>query len=233
MFCTSCGVEIVQSSHFCQECGNPIKNIVSTTSTAVDLDNLTQTNTDSFNTEIDSKKNHPPPPTVIPDDSYEETSDSKKISIGSFEIDKRIFGGFIVFILIFSAYVLTPDEEEIDLYIQFNVMCSNCEGPISADIESMIPGSVDYVIGYPDDEGHVKWEYSYTLPASESDSLLWASIIATNSDGEDRFMATFISVDDEPTNGQSCLIDSDYDISQAIGSWNYFTYDGYVNQCSD
>ena len=162
MFCPSCGKEIASQSKFCIACGNAIHIPDIQQNSTTDLGDSIQVDSDLPDSEIGITQEQIEP-------TLDEMGDSKKITIGSFEVDKRLVGGFVALLVIFSVVLLSSGEEKLDLYIEYGVLCPSCEGPIEADIDT-ISGSTDSVLGFPDEDGQVSWSFQYEISESESDS---------------------------------------------------------------
>ena len=146
--------------------------------------------------------------------------------------------GVVSLILLFAvigAIILQEEDEdpkEYDLYVTYMVICQDC-GIVTADLD-LIDGTSDSVIGFPDGEGHIEWEYKYSIKEPLIDESLWAYMIASHDVNNDILFATLISVDEYPRSmGQnSCLVDSDVEYgSYYSGTGGYFTYTESVINC--
>ena len=166
---------------------------------------------------------------IIPTNYKSSTNNNLKILIGV---------GVVSLILLFAAIgaIILIDEEEddkeYDLYVTYMVNCQDC-GIVTADLD-LIDGTTDSVIGFPDDEGIIEWEYKYTIKESLIDELLWAYMIASHDVDDDIIFATLISVDEFPRSMDQncCLVDSDIEYgSYSSGSGGYFTYTQSVINC--
>ena len=145
--------------------------------------------------------------------------------------NKAIALGLIV--LFVGLIIINQDDETVDLYVTYGAYCEDC-GYVSADIDLPTGGSTDSVIGFPDADGYVFWEYSFSIKEDALDESLRAYIIASHEEGSDTFFSTFILVDDFPWEAgsdEACVLDSDMVVSSSSGSGGYCTYESFVNNC--
>ena len=148
---------------------------------------------------------------------------------------QKIVAVIFVVVIVGSYFVLNSGEENsVDMYVTYGANCSDCF-VVTADL-TLIDGTVDSVIGFPDEDGYVRWEYEYSIYESGLDESWFAYIIASHEEDGDVLFVTYIEVDDLP-HGQgekNCILDWDTEYgSSSSGSGGWSSYNEIVNNCDE
>lgn len=177
-----------------------------------------------------SNKEIIPSSPILPDN---KSQGKTKIKHSKTKFSPKIVAIVLVIVILGGYFALNNDEENsVDMYVTYGVFCADCS-IVTADLD-LIDGTVDSVIGFPDEDGAVRWEFHYSIYESALDRNMFAYIIASHDEDGDVLFSTYIEIDDFP-HGQgdnNCLLDWDTEYgSSASGSGGWFSYNEVVNSC--
>jgi hypothetical protein len=205
-FCSQCGNKLAKGMIYCVNCGSKVTHIEPT---------------------IQDK---PSPPVVRSSEGIIENEEKGLFDGRNGKRNKAVALGLAI-LLVGLVFIGQDNVGTVDLYVTYGAVCRDCDY-VTADLD-LPNGDFDSVIGFPDADGYVYWDYSFSIEKDALDEILWAYIIASHEEGSGTLFSTFIEVDDFPrgVGEDHCLLDSDMGTRSSSGSGKYFTYESYVNNC--